>query len=243
MRAPDQTRPAAAKRHRSQRFQERTRFIRHLEVAVIDVTSIRSDQVNGPARALMHCLLGGWMTMGQLDGLATTIRFRLSSRACEGAWAGPDATTVGVVFAGLMARPNPLPTLIAYRGCLPVGRSGRDDGRWCLHGSLPAHTVPSWVAGVPGKLGTADAPPARSVKSGRKRLAVCGHDADPLEERRRDKPQYRVRKSTRFCCRDAGLVLAMHAGDEAASMDDDMNQPRWLKVGRDRPQLCARESQ
>ena len=57
-----------------------------------------------------------------------------------------------------------------------------------------------------------------------------------------DKPQYRVRKSTRFCCRDAGLVLAMQTGDAAASMDDDMNQPRWLKVGRDRPQLCALES-
>ena len=52
--------------------------------------------INGPARALMRCLLGGWIAMGQLDGLASTIRFRLSSRPCEGAWAGPDAATVGV---------------------------------------------------------------------------------------------------------------------------------------------------
>jgi hypothetical protein len=43
------------------------------------------DQLNGPARALTRCLLGGWMAIGQLDGLATTIRFRLSSHACEGA--------------------------------------------------------------------------------------------------------------------------------------------------------------
>ena len=48
----------------------------------------------------MRCLLWGRMAIGQLDGLATTIRFRLSSRACEGAWAGPDAKTVGVVLAG-----------------------------------------------------------------------------------------------------------------------------------------------
>ena len=42
--------------------------------------------------------------MGLLDGLATAIRFRLSSRAHEGAWPGPDAMEVGVVFAGLIAR-------------------------------------------------------------------------------------------------------------------------------------------
>ena len=38
--------------------------------------------------------------MGLLDGLATAIRFRLSSRAREGAWAGPDAMVAGVVLAG-----------------------------------------------------------------------------------------------------------------------------------------------
>jgi hypothetical protein len=31
-----------------------------------------------------------------------------------------------------------------------------------------------------------------------------------------DKPQYPVRKSTRFCCRDVAAVLAMLADDEAA---------------------------
>jgi hypothetical protein len=44
---------------------------------------------------------------------------------------------------------------------------------------------------VLGKLETPSAPQARSallargVKSGRKQLAICGHDADPFEERRR----------------------------------------------------------
>jgi hypothetical protein len=37
--------------------------------------------------------------MGLLDGLATAIRFRLSSGACEGVLAGPDGIGVGVVFA------------------------------------------------------------------------------------------------------------------------------------------------
>ena len=40
--------------------------------------------------------------MGLLDDLATAIRFRLSSRVREGAWASPDAMEVGVVFAGLI---------------------------------------------------------------------------------------------------------------------------------------------
>jgi hypothetical protein len=31
-----------------------------------------------------------------------------------------------------------------------------------------------------------------------------------------DRPQNRVRKSTRFCFHDTGLVLAMQADDEAA---------------------------
>jgi hypothetical protein len=38
--------------------------------------------------------------MGLLDGLATAIRFRLSSRACKGVLAGPDGIGVGVDFAG-----------------------------------------------------------------------------------------------------------------------------------------------
>ena len=43
--SPDQTQPPAAKRHRSQRIQERACFISHIEVAVIDVASIRSRSV------------------------------------------------------------------------------------------------------------------------------------------------------------------------------------------------------
>jgi hypothetical protein len=38
-----------------------------------------------------------------------------------------------------------------------------------------------------------------------------------------DKPQNRVRKSTRFCFHDALFVLAMQADDEAARRDDDMD--------------------
>jgi hypothetical protein len=53
-------------------IQKHACFIRHLDVAVISPRS-GPDQLNGPARALMRCLLCGCMGMGQLDGLATTI--------------------------------------------------------------------------------------------------------------------------------------------------------------------------
>jgi hypothetical protein len=35
-----------------------------------------------------------------LDSLSTFIRIQLSGRACEGAWAGPDAMLVDFVFKG-----------------------------------------------------------------------------------------------------------------------------------------------
>jgi hypothetical protein len=118
--AADQTQPPAAKRHRPQRIQERACFIRHLEVAAIDVTSIRSrSELNGPARAIMPRFPEGWMAMGLLDGLATTIRFRLSSHGGEGAWAGLDAMAVGVVFAGLVCPVDVLPTLIRVAAACP----------------------------------------------------------------------------------------------------------------------------
>ena len=72
----------------------------------------------------MPCLPRWWVVMGLLDGLATAIRFRLSSRARAGAWAGPDAMEVGVVFAGLIDPMNPLPTLIPIR--LPTRWGGPD---------------------------------------------------------------------------------------------------------------------
>ena len=147
---------------------------------------------DGPARAFMPCPRDGG-GMGLLDGLATAIRFRLSSRACEGAWPGPDAMGVGVVFAGLIGPVNLLPTLIPIAAARPVGRVRTDAGRCCLHRqSCPAPPVPKRAAGALGKLGTPgaparNAPMVRGVESGRRRLAVCGHDADPLEERRRRK--------------------------------------------------------
>ena len=62
--------------------------------------------------------------MGLLDGLAIASRFRLSRRAREGAWPGPDAMRVGVVFAGLIGPVNLLPTLIPIR--LPTRWAGPD---------------------------------------------------------------------------------------------------------------------
>jgi hypothetical protein len=59
------------------------------------------------------------MAMGLLDGLATTVRFLLSSRAGEGAWAGPDAMAVGVVFAGLTCPVDVLPTHIRIAAACP----------------------------------------------------------------------------------------------------------------------------
>jgi hypothetical protein len=76
----------------------RTRvFIFHLQFLVVDAVFA---QLRGPARAVMGCLQRWQWAMGLLDGLATLIRIRLSSRACEGAWAGPNAMFVGVVFTG-----------------------------------------------------------------------------------------------------------------------------------------------
>jgi hypothetical protein len=57
-----------------------------------------------------------------LDRLATTMRIRLSSRTREAAWAGPDATTVGVVFAGSLGPVATLPTFIRIAvTCQSVG--------------------------------------------------------------------------------------------------------------------------
>jgi len=161
--------------------------------------------------------------IGQLDGLATTIRFRLSRRTCEGVWAGPDATTVGVVLAGLIGPLNPLPTLIGIAAACPS--AGPD-----------AMMVGGVFTGNPAcTCGPKDGLPVCQASSGR--LTRRSREASNLEGSGwpstammpillkcvgRHKPQYRVRKSTRFCCRDAGLVLATQAGDAAASMDDDI---------------------
>jgi hypothetical protein len=89
----------------------------------------------------MGCLLRYWVAMGLLDGLATAIRFRLSSRACEGVLAGPHGIGVGVVFAGGRAgRTVPANGLAACRArsvcSAPLGRAhtrreaNADGGRW-----------------------------------------------------------------------------------------------------------------
>jgi len=52
------------------------------------------------------------MAMDLLDGLETTVSFRLSRRAFKGAGAGPDAMAVGVVLVGFLSPVSPLPTLI-----------------------------------------------------------------------------------------------------------------------------------
>ena len=59
------------------------------------------------------------MALGLLDGLATTISFRLSSRCSEGAGPGPDAMAVDVVFAGLSCPLDALPTLIRIAAACP----------------------------------------------------------------------------------------------------------------------------
>jgi hypothetical protein len=104
---------------------------------------------------------------------------------------------VGVLFAALSCPVNPLPALIGVAAACPS--AGPD--------AMPVGGV---FTGSPA--GTRG-PGARSVKSGRKRLATCGHDADPLEERR---PTILGEEVNAFSCRDGGLVLAMQAGDEAA---------------------------
>ena len=166
------------------------------------------DQANGPARALMLCLPGCWVAMGLLDGLATVIRFRLSSLS-----AGPDAMAVGVVFAG--GPLNPLPTLIriavacpsagpdvmlvggVFTGrpavaCGPLGPAGKASSGHLTHGRCAA-----W----------------KLVGSGRPSAAMMPILVKSVGG---DKPQNRVRKSTRFCFHDAVLVLAMQADDATA---------------------------
>lgn len=70
-----------------------------------------------------------------------------------------------------LAEPHP------YRGCLPVGRSGRDAGQCCpLEQPYPHRPVPNEGAGTLGKLGTASACSVRGIETSRKRLAVCGDE-------------------------------------------------------------------
>ena len=91
-------------------------FIRHLQ-SQLSMPSRSGERTSARVHAMSP---EWWVAMGLLDSLATAIRFRLSSRAREGAWAGPDAMGVGVVFAGSIGPVNPLPTLI-LSGCRPVG--------------------------------------------------------------------------------------------------------------------------
>lgn len=100
-------------------------------------------QLQGPARAAIGSLREMWWWVDLidapaillLDGLSATIRLRLSSlsRACEGAWAGPDAMEAGVVFAGCTIPPDGLPIAHPYPVARPRARSGRDGvGVVCL---------------------------------------------------------------------------------------------------------------
>jgi hypothetical protein len=57
---PDQTPQPAAGRHRSPRIQKHACFIRHLDVAVIDLTSIRSRSSERTS-ACAHALSPGWV--------------------------------------------------------------------------------------------------------------------------------------------------------------------------------------
>ena len=101
--------------------------------------------------------------MGLLDGLATAIRFRLSSRDREGGRAGPDATAVGVVFAGSMSPVNLLPTLIRIR--LPTRWAGPD-----------AMLVGVVFTGSPALTsGPEDGLPVRWASSGRRRPRRVTH--------------------------------------------------------------------
>ncbi len=146
--------------------------------------------------------------IGPLDGLATTIRFRLSSLS-----AGPDAMEAGVVFAGCTIPPDGLSIAHPYPVVGPLARSGRDGvGVVCLC------------------LGSSGWSPLAAMMP-ILRKSVGGY-----------RPQFPVKESIRFHCLAPLGVLATLADDEAAGIDDDMDQPRWLKVGRDKPQLCARES-
>jgi hypothetical protein len=109
--------------------------------------------------------------MGQLDG--DHHPFPVVARLGRS-----DATTVGVAFAGLKARRTPCRPSSVSR--LPARPDAMMVGG--VFTASPACTY-SPKDGLP--VCQADAAQARSVKSDRRRLAVCGHDADPLEERRR----------------------------------------------------------
>lgn len=98
------------------------------------------------------------MALGLLDGLATTISFRLSSRCSEGAGPSPDAMAVDVVSS--------------------------QDGRayWTPYRRPSVTRLPArqqvWTRcwSVLSSRAILPSPP----------VAVCGHDADPLEERWRE---------------------------------------------------------
>ena len=93
----------------------------------VDSIDRRQCMRRGPARADMGSLRDEWCrqsdarSFGLLDGLATFIRFRLSSLS-----AGPDAMKVGVVFAGCILPPDGLPIPHPYPAAGPRARSGRD---------------------------------------------------------------------------------------------------------------------
>jgi hypothetical protein len=197
----------------------RAHVFRHLQVAVI---RCRPDQANGPARAFMSCLVRWWMAKGLLDGLSTAIRFRLSSRAWEGVWVGPDAMAVGVVFAGWIGPVNLLPILIRIAVACPsagpdamlVGvvftgspalTSGPEDElpvRWASSGRLARRwrVTHPWCAAW------------NLVGSGWPSAAMMPILSKSVGG---DRPQYPVAKSTRFWRRAVRSVLAMTAGDEA----------------------------
>jgi hypothetical protein len=118
-------------------------FAALLRAHVFIQSSVKSASVDpgqrpdGPARADMGSLRDRWWrcedvtnsrSIGLLDGLSTTIRFRLSSLS-----AGPDAMDVGVVFAGRTIPPDGLSIAHAYPVAGPLARSGRDGvGVVCL---------------------------------------------------------------------------------------------------------------
>lgn len=90
----------------------------------------------------------------------------------------------------------------------------------------------------------ADGPDAMRIA-----VVVAGVDAVPILPKTigRDRPQYWVRKSAGFCCR--GVWRALTRAAPAArcrtmrrGMRAMMPILSLMKVSRDRPQLCARES-
>lgn len=98
------------------------------------------------------------------------------------AGAGPDAVALGVVFAGFLGPAHYLPTLIRIAAACPSAgpEAMRVGGAFT---GRPALT--SGPRGLPAPLRTCRTLRVRGMKAGRKRLAVCGHGADPLKEHRR----------------------------------------------------------